>query len=93
MRWHTRSVEPNHGKPVVSTELESSAWLAEIMIWGTGEAELATVRLADDRVVNKHYELAGRSDLEALLNDLIDLLVDDRIPAAAVVAQWPGTPA
>jgi hypothetical protein len=93
MRWHTRPIQPNYGKPVVSVEFESSAWLAEIMIWVTGEAELATVRLADDRIVNKHYELADHGDLEVLLDELVGLLVDDRIPGAAVVAQWPGTTA
>lgn len=63
------------------------------MIWGTGEAELATVRTSDDRVVNKHYDLAGHCDLEVLLDELVGLLVHDRIPAAAVVGRWPGTPA
>ncbi|MEV0880274.1 hypothetical protein AB0I85_20875 [Micromonospora echinofusca] len=93
MRWHTRPIQPNYGKPVVSVEFESSAWLAEVMIWVTGEAELATVRLADDRIVNKHYELAGHGDLEVLLDELAGLLIDDRIPGAAVVALWPGTTA
>jgi hypothetical protein len=93
MRWHTRPIQPNYGKPVVSVEFESSAWLAEVMIWGTGEGELATVRLPDDRFVNKHYELASHSDLEDLLDEFVGLLVHDTIPAAAVVAQSPGTPA
>jgi hypothetical protein len=93
MRWHTRPIQPNYGKPFVRVDFESSAWLAEIMIWVTGEAELATVRLADDRIVNKHYELAGHGDLEVMLDELVDLLVDDRIPGAAVVAQRPGTTA
>ena len=93
MRWHMRPIHPNYGKPVVSVEFESSAWLAEIMIWVTGEAELETVRLADDRIVNKRYELAGHGDLEVLLDELVGLLVDGRIPGAAVVAQWPGTTA
>ncbi|WP_165945089.1 hypothetical protein [Micromonospora sp. KC723] len=25
MRWHTRPIQPNYGKPVVSVEFESSA--------------------------------------------------------------------
>ena len=35
------------------TEFESTTWLAAIMVWDTGEAELTTVRLADDTMVNK----------------------------------------
>src|SRR4051812_8320870 len=93
MRWHMRPIHPNYGEPVVSVEFESSAWLAQIMIWVTGEADLETVRLADDRIVNKRYELAGYGDLEVLLEELVGLLVDDRIPGAAVVDQWPGTTA
>ncbi|RGC65531.1 hypothetical protein C5N14_28415 [Micromonospora sp. MW-13] len=29
-----------------------------------GKAELTTVRLADGRMVNKHYDLESRDDLE-----------------------------
>jgi hypothetical protein len=91
MRWHVRPIQPNYGKPVVRIDFDSPAWLAEVMIWVTGESELATVRLSDDRIVNKHYDLADHGDLEVLLDELVGLLVDDRIPGAAVVAQWPGT--
>lgn len=91
VRWHARPIQPNHGKPVVGVEFESSAWLVEVMIWVTGETELTTVRLSDNRMVNKHYELTGLGNLEVLLDELVSLLVDDRIPHAAVVAQWPGT--
>jgi hypothetical protein len=93
MRWRTRPIQPDCDKSVVSVEFESSAWLAEVMIWITGEAELATVRLAGGRIVNKHYELAGHGDLEVLLDEFVGLLVDDRIPGAAVVAQRPETTA
>jgi hypothetical protein len=46
MHWRTRPIQPNHGKPTVSVEIESSAWLAEVMIWVSGEAELATTGLS-----------------------------------------------
>lgn len=79
-------------KPVVISEFESVTWLGDILIWITGETELETVRLTDDRMVNKHYDLTTLDDLEVLLDELVALLVDDRIPAAAVVARHPGTP-
>jgi uncharacterized protein len=83
--WHVRPAEPNHGKPVVGAELRSATWHVEIMVWVTGEAELETVRLADERTVNKHYELADHGGLEILLDELIGVLVDDRIPGAALM--------
>jgi hypothetical protein len=92
MHQRTNAILPNHGKPVVSVELESTSWLVEIMVWNTGEAELVIVRLAGDRIVNKHYDLAGHDDLETLLDELVGLLLRDTIPLAAVVNRWPGTP-
>jgi hypothetical protein len=64
----------------------------EVTIWRSGEADLSTVRLTDDRVVNKHYELAGREDLDRLLDELVRLLADDELPPAAFVFQSPGAP-
>lgn len=85
MSWRTFPAQPNHGKPVVRSESESAAWLVQIMIWSTGEAELETVRLRDDRIVNKHYELTSRHDLDDLLDQLVRLLVEDKVPDAAIV--------
>ncbi|MFI7544550.1 hypothetical protein [Actinoplanes sp. NPDC049599] len=87
--WRTQPISPNHGKPVVSSEFESAAWLAEIMIWSTGEAELETVRVGDDRIVNKHYDLISRDELATLLDEFVALLVEDRIPDGAFVGRWP----
>ncbi|XVV09845.1 hypothetical protein ACQP2X_34020 [Actinoplanes sp. CA-131856] len=87
-----RPVHPNHGKPVTGVEFESAVWLVEISIWSTSEADLSTVRLTDDRAVNKHYELANREDLDALLDELVRLLAEDEVPPEALVFPWPGTP-
>jgi hypothetical protein len=43
--------------PSSSAKFESEAWLGEVLIRITGEAELETIRLADGRWVNKHYDL------------------------------------
>jgi hypothetical protein len=86
-------IQPNHGKPVVRAELECAAWLVQIMIWNSGEAELETIRLTDDRIVNKHYDLTSRDDLNALLDELVRLLIQDELPGAAVVFHAPGPPA
>ncbi|MFG1611063.1 hypothetical protein [Actinoplanes sp. NPDC049265] len=92
LRQNVRPVHPNHGKPVTGVEFESSIWLVEVTIWSSGEADVSTVRLTDDRVVNKHYELADRSGLDRLLDELVQLLVEDELPPTAFVFQWPGTP-
>lgn len=90
--WHTRPIDPNHGKAVVVSEFEAATWLGDILIWITGEAELETVRLTDDRTVNKHYDLTSPADLDVLLEELAALLVDDDVPTGTVVAQSPATP-
>jgi hypothetical protein len=58
----------------------------------SGEAEVSAVRLTDDRVVNTHYELASRDDLDRLLDELVRLLADDELPPTTFVYQWPGKP-
>ncbi|MDG4780058.1 DUF6308 family protein [Micromonospora sp. WMMD961] len=80
-------------RALIADDNGSSAWLAQVTIWLSGEADLDTVRLADDRIVNKHYELTGHDDLEVTLDEFIGLLIGARIPGAAFVAQWPATTA
>jgi hypothetical protein len=91
LRQRVRSVHPNHGKAVTAVEFESAVWLVEVSVWNSGEADLSTVRLVDDRVVNEMYGLIGLEDLNGLLDELVRLLVHDELPRAAVVYQWPGT--
>ncbi|MDT5027909.1 MAG: hypothetical protein QOE61_4335 [Micromonosporaceae bacterium] len=86
MIWHVRPVAPNHGKAVVGSEFESAMLFGDLSIWITGETELSTIRTTVDRMVNKHYDLTSLEDLDVPLDELVALLVDDRIPAAAVVA-------
>jgi hypothetical protein len=84
--WQVKPVEPNHGKPVVAGTFESVAWLAEMTVWITGEAELAAVRLGDGWNVNKHYDLASSDDLELALSELASLIAGASVPGGAVTA-------
>jgi hypothetical protein len=86
VEWAVEPVAPNHGKPVVVARFESVSWLGDVMIWITGEAELSTARLADNWMVNKHYDLLGPGDLEALLEDLIGIVDRGEFPPGAVTA-------
>jgi hypothetical protein len=86
-------VTDHHGTSTVRSQFESTTWIVEVMIWDTGEAELSTVRLTDDRVVNKHYDLVDRADLDVMLDELVALLVEDVLPGDAVVVRFPGAPA
>jgi hypothetical protein len=61
MRLQVQPIRPNYGKAFVNAKFESAAWLVEIAMWGSGEAELATIRLPGDRIVNKHYDLNSRA--------------------------------
>ncbi|MEU4422054.1 hypothetical protein AB0F81_15625 [Actinoplanes sp. NPDC024001] len=47
-----RPVHPNHGKAVTGVEFESAEWLVDVAPWDSGEADLSTVRLIDDRVAS-----------------------------------------
>lgn len=49
LRHRVLPIHPNHGKPVTGAEFESADWLVEVIIWSSGEAELSTLRLTDDR--------------------------------------------
>ncbi|GAA2522867.1 hypothetical protein [Pilimelia columellifera] len=84
-RWQLRPAQPNYGKPVAGAEMESASWLVDLAIWSTGEAEMSSIRTRDDTMFNKHYELADEGDLEKMLDELVDLLVNDQVPDAAVV--------
>ncbi|WP_117672578.1 hypothetical protein [Micromonospora sp. MW-13] len=55
----------------VAVRARAETWARLGMRWHThpiqsnyGKAELTTVRLADGRMVNKHYDLESRDDLE-----------------------------
>jgi hypothetical protein len=84
--WEIQPVAPNHGKAVVEARFESPAWMGDLMLWVTGEAELATVRRADGRIVNKHYDLLVPNDLNTILDELVALLSDASTPESAVTA-------
>jgi hypothetical protein len=89
LEWRIRPVAPNHDKPVLVSEFESATHMGGIQIWDSGEAELDSIRLTDDRTVSKHYDLTGPGDLEVLLDELVAHLAADRLPGAAVVGQYP----
>jgi hypothetical protein len=86
--WRVEPRAANEGLPIAVARCESAAWLGDMKIWVTGEADLAAVCVADGRMVNKHFDLSGSADLEQPLDDFIGL-VDrgDAPPGAATV--WP----
>src|SRR4051794_11120360 len=57
LSWRLHPVEPNHGKAIIIGKFECDAWLGDILIWISGEAQLETIRLADGCSINKHYDL------------------------------------
>lgn len=85
-------VAPNHGKPVVWADFEGAGHLATVISWVSGETELESARVADGRIVNRHYELASSADLDVVLDDLARLLRDGTIPDDCVVAWYDDQP-
>jgi hypothetical protein len=92
LAWTIGPVLPNWGKALVKAEFETAEVIGDLTIWVSGETELSTIRLTDDRVVNKHYDLATLDDLGAVLDELVVLLTDGIAPAAAIVSRFPGRP-
>lgn len=83
--WSIGPIQPNHGKAVTSATFENGEWLAEILIWETGETDLGTCRLHDRKVINKHYELVTSADLNVVIDEVLKLLRDGQIPSDAYV--------
>jgi hypothetical protein len=70
---------------MTGASFESGDWLAELLVWNSGEVELGTVRLGDQQVINKHYEVATVADLEAVLDEVVELLRYGRMPPGALM--------
>lgn len=81
--WATGPIHPNYGKAVTSADFDGNGWLAQIMIWETGECELETIQTASGLVVNKHYDLESTTALDTLIEELTALLRDGTIPIGA----------
>lgn len=86
MAWKTRPVSPNHGKALIISEFQSEHWMGDIAVWASGEAEFQSVRLSDNRIINKHYDLTGTADVDRMLDEVTALLTEGRTPPGAVEA-------
>lgn len=78
-------IHPNCGKALIGATFQNVDWIAEISVWDTGETELAAVRLRDDPIINKHYDLADIVDLDTVIDELLGLLRDGDTPPAAFI--------
>jgi hypothetical protein len=66
-------IQPNYGTAFINAQFESAVWIIEIAMWSSGEAELASIHLPDDLIVNKHYDLTSPADLAVVLDELTAL--------------------
>lgn len=83
--WSVGPIEPNHGKAITSATFENAEWLAEILTWEMGETDLGTLRLRDQQVINKHYDLVTSADLDMVIDEVLRLLRDGEIPSDAYI--------
>lgn len=81
--WHVHPVREDGDKLRVGASFESVAWLADITVWSTGEAELAAARAMDDRTLIKRYRVTNRDELAHLLDELAALVEGGSIPPSA----------
>jgi hypothetical protein len=63
---------------------ESATRAGNMIVWITGEAEPATVRLADGRNVSKHYDLTPLMISRQPLDELTALITRAPVPAGAL---------
>jgi hypothetical protein len=92
--WTALSVEvtvkqmsPNHGAAITTAEFASPEWLASVAARDTGELDLDAGRKADGWLVAKHYDLHSPAQVDEVLAELIALMRDATLPAAAL-ASW-----
>ena len=84
VRWTVGPVDPNHGNAIVVSQFESPTWLGDFLVWETGEADLSFVRVSDCWIVNKHYVLTSREDIEAALEEIRTVLTVGSAPRGAL---------
>lgn len=54
----------------------SREWLVSLVIWESGELELDAGRVSDGWVVLKHHDLDEMSQLDQVLDDVVDVVRD-----------------
>lgn len=85
LEWRVGPIHPNYGKAVTGATFQNVEWIAEITVWDTGETELETVRLRDDQIINKHYDLGTIGDLDTMIDELLGLIRDGDTPPDAFI--------
>lgn len=83
LAWTIRPIHPNYGKAMTSADFEGAGWLAQILIWETGETDLETIQTASGLVVNKHYDLESTTALGTVIAELTALVREGTIPTDA----------
>jgi hypothetical protein len=91
LAWAVGPIHDEYSKAQTMATFEGGGLFAKILVWDTGEAELETVRTADGRIVNKHYELASVADLDVIAAELIALARDGAVPSDAVLEYVSGS--
>lgn len=61
-------------KRAIWVDVETDKRLARLVVWQTGESELESADLRDERPTVAHLTLASSADLEAALARLVDLV-------------------
>jgi hypothetical protein len=75
-QWERMSIKwqlifgPERDKSAAWVNCETDDLLGELIVWTTGEAELATASITTGATDQTHYDLTTNEDLDACLDDL-----------------------
>jgi hypothetical protein len=76
--WNVKPIAPNHGKALVVSEFESTAWLGDLAVWVTGEADLSVGQKVVDRCISTSWcssaQSLPRKNSNRLLHSIVDTL-------------------
>ncbi len=82
--WGELHASPDDGSPkaVVWQAFAGAGWEGDIMVWDSGEVELAAMKQGGWHLA-KHYDLEAPEDIDLVLDDVASLIESDTIPLGA----------
>jgi hypothetical protein len=68
----SRSPDDGRNKSSLCLDIDSDVRLGQLLLWDSGEVELQIADVTSGEVVQEHFEVNSRAELEALLQGILD---------------------